>query len=210
MGSGIFTNFQPTSSRRFLITTRQLRQLCRNADSIEEMALYWCGPERSILVSRVDDLKGTWIHFSFFFRKRLMGSVTASREALLDRYPEYTPLDETVIQFADQEGARPNDEWFEARSLRMGIIYSPSHEMNQAPASAIAELVLSYVLSSAGYAEIKGFRKDDTNRFQGVRVGLFFVGGHIVSGWSEDFLVSRPEILEIVNLRSRDRSGLIH
>ncbi len=206
----MFTNFQPSSTRRYLVTTRQLKQLCREACSIEEMALFWCGRDRSILVSKVEEARENLITFSFFLKKRLIGSVTAKQSVLMSRYPEYVPLDETVLRFADQEGARPNDAWFEDRSTRLGVHFSFDHNMNYAPAGALSELVLSYVFSTSGFAEIKGFRRDDTARSDSIQVGLIFLGSRECNGWAEEFLVKKQELLELVNLRSRKLTQLIH
>lgn len=203
----MFTNFQSSTHRRYLVTTRELRRLCKNAGSVEEMALFWCVREdRSILVSKIEGPHGA-VNFAFYLKKRLIGSVIAYKDDLLKRYPEYSALDETLLYFADQEGARPNDPWFEERSKRLQIVYSLEHEINCAPAYAMPELVLSYVLSSAGYAEIRCVSEDKPVALQ---IGLIFLGEKQGAGWTEDFRVRRKELLELVSINKRSQPTFIH
>lgn len=203
----MFTNFQPSPHRRYLVTTRELRRFCKRACSVEEMALFWCVREdRSIMVSKAEGPLGA-VHFAFYLKRRLIGTVVAHKNDLLKRYPEYTPLDETLLYFSDQEGARPNDPWFEARSKRLQIVYSLEHQINCAPAYAMPELVLSYVLSSAGYAEIRCSHDSPTAALQ---ISLFFLGEKEGAGWTEDFRVHRGELLDLVHINKRTQLVLMH
>ena len=64
--------------------------------------------------------------------------------------PRFAPLPETPHRFADMPGVVADTAWFDSRNKRLGIKDEPGYEAVVAPVKSLAELFVSYAMSSAG------------------------------------------------------------
>lgn len=196
-------HYQPTAGKRYVAVVRRLRRVCASVNSLEELVLCWCGRNRRTIVTASEDLDFPALTVSFFLRKKLIGLATIPANDLIRRCEGYEPLNETIIPFCDKEGYRPDDPWFEARSRRLGIDYRSDIEMNYAPPASLRELILSYSLSTYGYAEIDPMRaSSDEGKPTGIQLTLVFLGGENKAGWCEIMGLGRGELVEYINSRA--------
>jgi hypothetical protein len=204
----MFSNFQPASHRRFPVSTRELRSLCRSSRSLEEIALSWCSEKKSIFISRDIEHAPDQVTFVFLIKKRVIGTVTAPIESILSEYPITEPVDQ---HFSFNESLlRPEEKWFRRRQIRLGLSYSKELGANVAPSESIGELILSYCLSAVGYAEIRGIARDDADHHQNLLLDLVCVHKGSQTGWSEQFLINREQLSVTLQFRSVLESGVIH
>lgn len=198
----MFLEFRPIAKRSHRVTIKRLRQMCGRANFLEELVLFWCGANRRLVVKRNDRNTIPALSVAFVQKDKVVATAHLAATELLEASPSFEPLDETILAFNDQEGYRPNDEWFVARSNRLGIQFLSEHEINFAPAEAVSELMLSYVLSSLGYAEVDAVKSaEDPMKTIGYKLSLVFLGGVNHTGWAEYVGVLKGELVEFINRR---------
>jgi hypothetical protein len=204
----MFSNFQPASHRRFPVSTRELRSLCRTSRSLEEIALSWCTDKKSIFISRDIEHAPDYLTCVFLIKKRIIGTVTAPIDSILSEYPVTEPVDQHFT--FDQATMRPEEKWFRSRQQRLGLSFSKELGANIAPSESIGELILSYCLSAVGYAEMRGIARDDADHHQNLLLDLVCVHKHSQTGWSEQFLINRQQLSFTLQFRSAMLSGVMH
>lgn len=195
----MFTSFTPSSSRRFPSTVKNLKEICRAACSIEELLIFWCGLKRVITIAPVIYKDTILVEFRFMYRNKVLGVARAPLASMVDRTPFIEQIDDTILFFDDQPGGRPNEPWYEQRSSRLGIVFDKSTGVNRAPAQAIGELILSYLLVGSVIIECGGVTLSQKSKPEAIHVRLTYMTGHkIVPGWREEVYVPRGELLEHV------------
>ena len=204
----MFSKFQPAAHRRFPVSTRELRALCREGRTLEEIALSWCTDKKSIFVSRDVEHNPELITCVFLIKKRIIGTVTASIETLFADYPKAEPVDQHFT--FDGAALKPEEKWFKERQIRLGLSFDKDQGANVDPSESIGELTLSDCISSVGYAEIKGISFDDADPQRNLVVDLVCVHKDSQTGWSEQFLVNRQQLQVALQFRSALMSGVIH
>jgi hypothetical protein len=169
----------------------EVSELCLQARSVEELILTWVSPRRSLVVSRNVEAAQPTLGFSFVQNRETHAIANIPLERFLPAYPDFEQLNEKLLYFDDQMGFSPDCEWFDKRNSRLGITVHDELDINLAPPSAIGELVLSYAVSSVGFAEIcQTKRFGDRNLF---KMLLVFFGPDIddpESGWYENACVN--------------------
>lgn len=156
------------------------------ARSLEEIVLHWVRPGHNLIVGLNRELPEPCVALSFVRRGETIAVANLSLEYVQKTYPRVPALKETVLRFSDQEGFRPDDTWFDARNERLGIYTDEELDMNVAPSEGLVELVLSYALSSAGFAEISQESRSTKNPSHSIiRASLVFLGLEDEQGWYE-------------------------
>jgi len=193
--SGMESNVVQAKGREANRRVEDLKAICSQARSIEEILLLWIGKGRKVVVSRNDDDTEPGIEFAFLLGSEIYAHTIIPVQRFLATYPDFQSLNEDVTRFDDQDGSSPDGEWFEKRNARLGVLLDGRRSVNIAPPSALGELVLSYALSSVGFAEVGLARKANGDRY--VKLSLVYFGNAGVeqgSGWYEQALVSLPAL----------------
>jgi hypothetical protein len=176
----------PLNGRTSSSQVSKLDQLCLNARSLEEIVLRWVRPGKNLVVGLNRELPEPCIALSFIRRGETIAIANLSLEYIKKTYPRIEALSERVLRFSDQDGFRPDDVWFDARNERLGIYTDEALDMNVAPPEALVELLLSYALSSAGFAEISQERRSSKEPSVNLlRASLVFLGLEADQGWYE-------------------------
>ncbi len=127
--------------------------------------------------------------------EEVLAVASLSMPDILSTLHEYQPLNEKIFAFSDQPGYRPDDAWFDGRNQRLGIRDSAVLNMNLSPPSALAELIVSYAFSSAGYAEVLSSATLDRSGSDFLHLNLVFFGDpHDGLGWREQVACSRESL----------------
>lgn len=193
----------PLSERTSPSQVSKLDQLCMTAQSLEEIVLRWVRPGYNIIIGLNRELPEPCVALSFVRKGETLAVANLSLEYVKKTYPRVAPLKESVLRFADQEGFRPDDVWFDARNERLGIYTDECLDMNVAPAEALVELLLSYSLSSAGFAEISQARRSaKTSSAELLRTSLVFLGLEADQGWYELVGFWRAALQDYVDCRA--------
>lgn len=151
---------------------------------MEEIVAGWMRPGNSLIIGLNRELHEPNISLSFVRRGETLAIANFTLEQMKRAYPAIAPLNEEVLPYSDQEGFRPNDEWFDSRNSRLGVYTDEVLDMNVAPPEALMELLLSYVYSSAGFAELS-FKDGETESNSLLRASLVFLGLENDQGWYE-------------------------
>ena len=171
--------------------------------SLEEIILRWVRPGRNLVIGLNRELAEPCVALSFIRKGETIAIANLSLEYIRKTYPRVAPLKESVLRFSDQEGFRPDDVWFDARNERLGIYTDEALDMNVAPAEALVELLLSYSLSSAGFAEISQSRSSPKDSgLSLVRTSLVFLGLEEEQGWYELVGFWRTALQDYVDCRA--------
>ena len=163
-----------------------LQILCSQARSVEEIIMAWVGKGRNLIISHTttDDILA--LEFAFTIAGETVAFASIPLERLLPSYPDFEPLNESMIKFDDQEGFSPDNEWFDNRNARLGIYTDDICDMNLAPSAAVGELVLSYALASTGFTEISQWKRVGGRQYLKLSM-VFFGSAHesAEAGWYE-------------------------
>ena len=162
----------------------KLDELCEGARSIEEIVAGWMRAGNSLIIGLNREMHEPCIAFSFVRRGETIAIANFTLDQMKRAYPAVDPLNEEVLPYSDQEGFRPNDEWFDSRNSRLGVYTDEDLDMNVAPPEALMELLLSYVYSSAGFAEIS-YQDGESANTNLLRASLVFLGLENDQGWYE-------------------------
>lgn len=163
----------------------KLDELCLSARSIEEIVAGWMRPGHSLIIGLNHELPETCVALSFVKRGETLAIANFSLEQMKKAYPLVAALNEEVLHFSDQEGFRPNDEWFDSRNSRLGVYTDEALDMNVAPPEALMELLLSYAYSSAGFAELSLVEAESGPQGVLLKASLVFLGLENEQGWYE-------------------------
>ncbi|MBN8550484.1 MAG: hypothetical protein J0M12_14310 [Deltaproteobacteria bacterium] len=194
----------PLSDRTSSSQVSKLDQLCMTSRSLEEIVLGWVRPGFSLVIGLNRELADPCLALSFVRRGETIAIANLSLDYIKKTYPRIAPLKESVLRFADQDGFRPDDVWFDARNERLGIYTDEALDMNVAPAEALLELLLSYSLSSAGFAEISQSRRNakDASHSPLLRTSLVFLGLEADQGWYELVGFWRTALQDYIDCRA--------
>ncbi len=172
---------------------REMAEISSGASSLEELVASWLRPGRLLTVALNREMPFPCVSIGFELSRTVLGLATVRLRELLGHYPEYEPLNETILTFCDQDGFRADEEWFVMRNERLAVRFDECLECNIAPPEVFAELVLSYALSSQGIARLS--YSDQTKQMNSANIGdaihiqlLYFADG-FSKGWSEEHLV---------------------
>jgi len=95
-----------------------------------------------------------------------------------------------------EDGFVVDEEWFNERNKRLEISDDEQHDHLLLPSTFFAELMLSYVLSSAGYVKIDyhTFNAQTASDKDFYVVSCVFLGKDLQRGWFEDFIVLQQKL----------------
>jgi hypothetical protein len=185
----------------------KLDELCVSARSLEEIVLRWIKPGNNLVVGLNRELPDPCVALSFIRRGETIAVANFSLDYVRRTYPYVPALKESVLHYSDQDGFRPDDAWFDARNERLGIYTDEALDMNVAPPEGLVELLLSYALSSAGFAEVSQERRSVKNPQRNyIRVSLVFLGLPEEQGWYESVAFWQHALQDYVECRA----GLPH
>ncbi len=188
---------QKISADRLIL--EQVFEISRSANSLEQLIHYWVSEKRSLIVFRSAEFNPESVSFIFRERQRELAIINIGAEELISRYSEYEPLNETILQFSDQPGYRPDDLWFEERNKRLGIYKNKKLRINTVPSKSCGALILNYSLSSKGQAQISLLNTTQQEyRWRYLKLSLTFMEEESLRGWSERVALSRMELAEMV------------
>ncbi len=177
--------------------------------SLEKIIFGWCGKEQHIVISNFPDAPFPAVGVTFLLKEEPIFIAALPNQELLARCADFKKIDETVLRFSDQPGFRPNDEWYEERNARLGVYYNEDLQEEIAPAQAISELILGYILSSLGYAEVGAQTiKKGAQVCEGYSLTLVYVGSTDAAadtGWMEEFYVFEDDLAK----RCRKGAGVL-
>ena len=189
----------PLSPGRHQGELQEIGDLCVRSKSPEELFL-WITGQRRIIVSRNPDWPVPAIGLSFLVRDTSVALVNVATPELVASLPGFRPLNEQTLNFSDQEGYRPDDEWFDERNDRLGLYDHADFGLNFAPPSAFLELMLSYALSSAGFAEISAVTESCADgQIETLQASLVFLGIERGRGWHETTGFFRRDFIQFLS-----------
>lgn len=193
----------PLSGRTSSSQVSKLDQLCMSSRSLEEIVLRWVRPGHNLVIGLNRELAEPCVALSFVRKGETLAIANLSLAYIKKTYPRVAPLKESVLRFSDQDGFRPDDVWFDARNERLGVYTDEALDMNVAPAEALVELLLSYSLSSAGFAEISQSRRSSKEpTLDLLRTSLVFLGLEADQGWYELVGFWRTALQDYVDCRA--------
>ncbi|MDD2944114.1 MAG: hypothetical protein PHC51_14250 [bacterium] len=120
-----------------------------------------------------------------------MAMAMKRRSELVSGWGNYQPIKEEVIRYADEDRCGADPLWLERRNKRMNIRWSARHECILMPFRNMANLVLSYALSSRGMVHIeKILHEDSCCRIRPYyRISCIFLTAEPLGGWVESVYV---------------------
>lgn len=181
---------------------RQLYELCANAKLFEEIVARWTRPGQSIVVGLNKETIEQVLSISFLLNNETVALAQIPLNRIKTIYPYLTPLKEEVIQNPVNKEFKPDDLWFDQRNSRLGVFVDEAFDMNFAPPESLVELVLSYALSSAGFAEIQAYDGENVDRSILLKTSLVFLGLEDQQGWYESILLDKKALKNYLRLRS--------
>lgn len=165
------------------------------------MIFSWCDAKRSVLISRDSTYNPNKLLVSFFFRRRLLASVEMDVDQVKNTYP---------YAAAVEIGHQPDSQIFGQRRDRLNLTFDSVCKKNIAPPEAVGELVVSYGISRAGYAEVKGYFDVDSEQVKKLHINLISINPDTKVGWTEEFIVDRFDLGLHVEFSSALSRGLVH
>lgn len=128
---------------------------------------------------------------------------------LLKKYASWTPVCEKLYPFADQEGFTVDHEWFDQRDKKLKVKSDSWEGIPLAPATSLLPLILSYVMSSAGMAQVK---RELVHIQPGVRdaaqLQLTFMGENLTGpGFKEVVYVRLDRLQKLVQGRKEKKQA---
>ena len=146
----------PANDQVSLSQYERVKRICEGSLSLEQLVLQWLchSARRGLVVSRHDDTPFPCVGMLFQSGNASLAVACWEIGQALAPYAGYQPLNETIFHFSDQEGCFPDSEWFHSRNERLGIDFDDLLNLPLVPAQALGEVVLSYALSSSGYARL--------------------------------------------------------
>ncbi len=133
---------------------KTVNDICTKASTLQEIISRWIKNQKSLTIIRNDETPSPCLSIHFEHNNNTVAIGFFNIEQMVASCPGYQPLNEEVFKYADQEGFRADDPWFEARDERLNI--APDYDSPDPiiPPESVGEVVLSYALSSMGYARI--------------------------------------------------------
>lgn len=166
--------------------------------NIPALILHWCNNDRSLSFSQLPDVPEDYLAVCFSERETPVEFELLELHALMEQIPHFEALDESIYRYSDQEGYRPNDEWFEQRNRKLSLIAADPMQLLEGPLSASSELILSYALSSGGLAVVTSVLDGELTKSgsrihaDGYLLSLVFLGEHPGQSevsWLEEILL---------------------
>lgn len=181
-------------------TLFKLRTLCSTARSLERLAYSWVTPRRQLVVERNDEVPFHCVAIMFSEDKKLLAHANILTEDLLRICPNFQLLNERTVPTRGGEGYQIDPEWYDARNDRLGILNDNRIDMNKAPATSLSELILSYALSTKGFARVSLEHHGQRKRsLPVVCMDLVYLDKNEERGWCEKIGVYRKELGRCLN-----------
>lgn len=174
---------------RRLVDLFVLEHLCSDARSIEEL-LPWVEGERRIHVARASSGNRPRIEFAFMAGVKPLALFAFTEREVSGECGKLESITAAALSFDDQDGFRPDPEWFDRRNDRLGLRAAGEDGVNAAPPAAVMEIVLSYASASGGEAQISA---DEARDAITIRLAWQNEQG---AGWQETLLVDRSQLIE--------------
>ena len=181
---------------------RQLHELCTNAKLFEEIVARWTRPGQSIVVGLNKETPEPMLSISFLLNSETIALAQLPLNRVRAIYPFLTPLKEEIIETPGKAEFKPDDQWFDQRNNRLGVFVDEAFDMNFAPPESLVELVMSYALSSAGFAEIQAYDGENLDCSILLKASLVFLGLEDQQGWYESVLIDKKALKNYLRLRA--------
>ena len=185
---------------------QQVKDFCEQAQHLEELLTFWVNKDQSIIIGsfkeKTQSSNGATqvgsavqaLTISFLRAEQTIATAKIPRKTLLKMFPALVPLSETVIASETKPGFKPDEYWFDQRNTRLGVVVDDELDINIAPPEAVLELVLSYALSSAGFAEVQQLSDTKIKNEYFIKLSLVFLGLVEEQGWYESIIVDRLKL----------------
>lgn len=166
-------------------------------------------PGFSITISRNDEMPFRSIGVIFERGELCFGIACVPVDQVVSLYGLHERLNESTFSLSDSEGFTCDQEWFEKRNIRLGIVEDKPRGCHIVPASSIGELVLEYSLSTAGFARFSAAEREDTPADE-IEITLVFLGKDLTRGWHEEMAVGLGALeRHVKGTRSADTPTLL-
>jgi hypothetical protein len=186
-------DFTPLETTQQFSVCCDLEEFCADARNIEQLVLYWVSRTRSLVLSLSDSASPKQLGVSFFENGQIVGYACTTLRQLQTQYGCIPKLKETVYSYCDCDDYSADVDWFEKRNNRLNLAHFSEDNTLIAPPSALVELVLSYSLSSAGFAKIREC-VDEDNEPNFLLAELVFLGINHERGWEEPVLFNKNQL----------------
>lgn len=197
-GERVFSPLIKDNTKVLKVKLNSLEKSVREMNLIEEILLHWVDSRRSITVGLNTYLPFPCIGLSFNEKGKDLALYSIPTEEVFTQYRGFQPLKENNLECTGPDGFRPHDEWFDKRNARLRIYADEKLGLNFASPQAIAELALSYALSSAGFARFEIFVKRGKKNEKFIKGSFIFLGKNLQSGWGEEINFSYAELVKYV------------
>ena len=166
-------------------------------------------PAYSITISRNDEMPFRSVGVIFERGDRCFGIACVAADQAVSLYGIHERLNESTFSLSDSEGFTCDQEWFEHRNSRLGIVENPQRGGHTVPPSSIGELVLEYSLSTAGFVRFAAGERADSGSTE-IEITLVFLGKELARGWHEEMTVELDALRQYVKgTRSADVPTLL-
>ncbi len=196
----------------------KMRKLCSLGTSFEELILNWVEPQvparastekvaspverpgYSITISRNDEMPIKSIGVIFERGEDCFGLACVAVDQAVSLYGAHERLNESTFSLSDSDGFTCDQEWFDRRNLRLGIVENQLRGGHIVPPSSIGELVLEYSLSTAGFVRFAAAERSEDGDGE-IELTLVFLGKDMTRGWHEEMIV------EVESLKRHVQAG---
>ncbi|MDD2943813.1 MAG: hypothetical protein PHC51_12715 [bacterium] len=224
-GENVLFNFTHVETEQVPGPAYDPEACCAEARSIEQLIYNWVTGDKSLVFSSTFSFPDLFegektLGISFFENKQIVGYASTAIKELERYYGSIPRLRENVNRFADGDDYSPDLEWFEQRNERLNLHDNGDDDHLHSPAESIVELVLSYGLSSSGFAQLVACKSPATDTSEDlladnpstaaemlIQAELVFLGGPDGKGWEESVILSRADLLGFCRILARCVSG---
>lgn len=215
-GENVLFNFTHVETEQVPGPAYDPEACCAEARSIEQLIYNWVTGDKSLVFSSTFSFPDLFegektLGISFFENKQIVGYASTPIKELERYYGSIPRLRENVNRFADGDDYSPDLEWFEQRNERLNLHDNGDDDHLHSPAESIVELVLSYGLSSSGFAQLTACDTSVENLSDivesKIQAELVFLGGLEGKGWEESVILLRDDLLSFCRILARCVSG---
>lgn len=195
-----------------------VRRLCSIGTSFEELIVSWVEPQipsraattsrqipteeieqpgYSITISRNDEMPYRSIGVIFERGDQCFGIACVAVDQSVSMYGAHERLNESTFSLSDSDGFTCDQEWFDKRNHRLGIVEDPQRGGHIVPPASIGELVLEYSLSTAGFVRFAAAERTEDPGPE-IELTLVFLGKDLTRGWHEEMTVDLGALRQYV------------